>query len=104
MSDKQNTGTKTIQIEWTEDDELMIDVIDFALKQLERCKDFQNKPVTVDGWKIYQYGYDTQMGAMSQTSILELVRDPWLPAVYTGIYMMLAGAVCMCVLGRGTRV
>ena len=58
-----------------------------------------NKPVEVDGWKIYQYGYDTQMGAMSQTSILELVSDPWLPLVYTGIYMMLAGAVCMFVLG-----
>jgi cytochrome c biogenesis protein ResB len=59
-----------------------------------------NKPVEVDGWKIYQYGYDTQMGAMSQTSILELVSDPWLPLVYTGIYMMLAGAVCMFVMGR----
>ena len=57
-----------------------------------------NNPVEVDGWKIYQYGYDTQMGAMSQTSILELVRDPWLPLVYTGIYMMLAGAVCMLLL------
>ncbi|MBR1395562.1 MAG: cytochrome c biogenesis protein ResB [Prevotella sp.] len=58
-----------------------------------------NKPVEVDGWKIYQYGYDTQMGAMSQTSILELVSDPWLPLVYAGIYMMLAGAVCMFVFG-----
>jgi hypothetical protein len=58
-----------------------------------------NKPVEVDGWKIYQYGYDTQMGAMSQTSILELVSDPWLPLVYTGIYMMLGGAVCMFVFG-----
>ena len=57
-----------------------------------------NKPVEVDGWKIYQYGYDTQMGAMSQTSILELVRDPWLPLVYTGIYLMLAGAVCFILL------
>ena len=57
-----------------------------------------NKPVEVDGWKIYQYGYDTQMGAMSQTSILELVSDPWLPLVYTGIYMMLAGAVCFILL------
>ena len=57
-----------------------------------------NKPVDVDGWKIYQYGYDTQMGAMSQTSILELVSDPWLPLVYTGIYMMLAGAVCFMLL------
>ena len=58
-----------------------------------------NKPVEVDGWKIYQYGYDTQMGPMSQTSILELVSDPWLPLVYTGIYMMLGGAVCMFILG-----
>ena len=62
-----------------------------------------NKPVEVDGWKIYQYGYDTQMGAMSQISILELVSDPWLPLVYTGIYMMLAGAVCMFVLGGRRR-
>ena len=59
-----------------------------------------NKPVEVEGWKIYQYGYDTQMGPMSQTSILELVSDPWLPLVYAGIYMMLGGAVCMFVFGR----
>ena len=58
-----------------------------------------NKPVEVDGWKIYQYGYDTRMGVKSQISILELVSDPWLPLVYTGIYMMLAGAVCMFILG-----
>lgn len=63
-----------------------------------------NKPVEVDGWKIYQYGYDTQMGAMSQTSILELVRDPWLPLVYTGIYMMLAGAVCMFLFGGRKKI
>ena len=63
-----------------------------------------NKPVEVDGWKIYQYGYDTQMGPMSQTSILELVSDPWLLLVYTGIYMMLAGAVCMFILGGRKRV
>jgi hypothetical protein len=58
-----------------------------------------NKPYEVNGWKIYQYGYDTQMGPHSQMSILELVRDPWLPLVYTGIYMMLAGAVCMFIFG-----
>jgi len=63
-----------------------------------------NKPYEVDGWKIYQYGYDTQMGAQSRISILELVSDPWLPLVYTGIYMMLAGAVCMFVLGGRKRV
>ena len=63
-----------------------------------------NKPIEVDGWKIYQYGYDTQMGAMSQTSILELVSDPWLPLVYTGIYMMLAGAVCMFLFGGKKKI
>lgn len=62
-----------------------------------------NKPVEVDGWKIYQYGYDTEMGADSQVSILELVSDPWLPLVYTGIYMMLAGAVCMFLFGGAKR-
>ena len=57
-----------------------------------------NKPYEVDGWKIYQYGYDTQMGAQSQVSILELVTDPWLPWVYAGFYMMLAGAAVMTVI------
>ena len=57
-----------------------------------------NKPYEVDGWKIYQYGYDTQMGAQSQISIFELVSDPWLPWVYAGFYMMLAGAVLMTLM------
>ena len=54
-----------------------------------------NKPAELKGWKIYQYGYDTSMGAESNVSILELVRDPWLPSVYTGIYLMIAGAVLL---------
>ena len=57
-----------------------------------------NMPYEVDGWKIYQYGYDTQMGAQSQITILELVSDPWLPCVYVGFYMMLAGAVLMTLM------
>jgi len=72
-------------------------------KHIETTVDV-NKPVEVDGWKIYQYSYDTQMGAMSQTSILELVSDPWLPLVYTGIYMMLGGAVCLFVFGKKDKV
>ena len=71
-------------------------------KNIETTVDV-NKPYEVDGWKIYQYGYDTQMGAQSQISILELVSDPWLPLVYVGIYMMLAGAVCMFFFGGVRR-
>lgn len=59
-----------------------------------------NKPAEVDGWKIYQYGYDTAAGAQSQISIFEFVRDPWLPLVYIGIGMMLAGALCMFILSQ----
>ena len=54
-----------------------------------------NKSVEVEGWKIYQNGYDTKMGASSRISILELVRDPWLPAVYIGVFLMLVGAFFM---------
>lgn len=52
-----------------------------------------NKPLTVAGWKIYQLSYDERMGRWSPTSVFELVRDPWLPVVYAGIFMMLAGAL-----------
>lgn len=58
-----------------------------------------NKPAEVAGWKIYQYGYDTAMGAASNVSILELVRDPWQPAVYAGIYLMIFGAILQFLFG-----
>ncbi len=54
-----------------------------------------NNPVKVKGWKIYQFGYDVEAGAATSYSILELIRDPWLPAVYSGIYMLLLGALLM---------
>ena len=54
-----------------------------------------NKPLKVDGWKIYQYDYDEQSGTDSTVSIFELVRDPWQPFVFTGILMMLAGALSL---------
>lgn len=54
-----------------------------------------NKPLKVNGWKIYQYGYDNALGSKSPYSVFMLVKDPWLPAVYTGIFLMLAGALCL---------
>ena len=61
-----------------------------------------NKPMKVEGWKIYQYGYDNAMGKYSEYSIFEMVNDPWLVAVYTGIWLMVAGAICMMILGSKT--
>ena len=75
-----------------------IQILTQSGKNIETTVDV-NKPVEVEGWKIYQYGYDTAMGAQSNTSVLELVSDPWLPLVYTGIYMMLGGAVTMFIFG-----
>jgi len=59
-----------------------------------------NKPVTVNGWKVYQLSYDDKMGRYSDKSILEVVRDPWQPYVYLGIFMMMIGAIYMFWKGR----
>ena len=34
---------------------------------------------------------------MERCQCFELVRDPWLPLVYTGIIMMMAGVICLFV-------
>lgn len=56
-----------------------------------------NRPLEVEGWKIYQLNYDQTKGRWSDVSVFELVRDPWLPYVYAGIWMLIAGAVCLFV-------
>ncbi|MFA6924519.1 MAG: cytochrome c biogenesis protein ResB [Bacteroidales bacterium] len=54
-----------------------------------------NKPLKVDGWYIYQSGYDNEMGRWSTVSVLEFVNDPWLYVVYIGIFFLMAGACFM---------
>jgi hypothetical protein len=51
-----------------------------------------NKPITVAGWRLYQKSYEQQIGSGAQVSIVEAIRDPWLPAVYTGVCMLLLAA------------
>ena len=58
-----------------------------------------NKPLRIDSWIIYQLSYDESKGKYSDTSIFELVRDPWLPIVYAGIFMLLAGAFYLFIVG-----
>lgn len=62
-----------------------------------------NKPFELEGWKIYQLSYDETKGRWSDVSVLELVRDPWLPYVYIGIGMMILGAVCLFTTARPGR-
>jgi hypothetical protein len=59
-----------------------------------------NKPLKTGRWKIYQSGYDGELGRWSERSIFEVIRDPWLPVVYTGIFMMLLGSVYLLWVGR----
>ena len=74
----------------------------------EEGKDLQgtvevNKPLKVNGWKVYQYGYDVSSGCNSPYSVFLLVKDPWLPAVYAGIFLMLAGALAQLLTRRFRR-
>lgn len=62
-----------------------------------------NKPFSYKGYKLYQLSYNEKMGKWSNLSTIELVRDPWLPAIYTGIFMMIAGAIYMLWIGNNLK-
>lgn len=62
-----------------------------------------NKPAEIEGWKIYQLSYDQTKGRWSDVSVFELVIDPWLPAVYAGIFLMIGGAILMFITANSSR-
>lgn len=59
-----------------------------------------NKPYSYGDWKVYQSGYDSRVGKYSELSILELVYDPWLEVVYTGIFMLIFGSLYLMFFGK----
>lgn len=59
-----------------------------------------NKPFKYMGWGLYQVSYDKDMGKYSKISILDAVHDPWLPVVYAGFYMLIAGALYLFWIGK----
>lgn len=61
-----------------------------------------NDPPKVAGWRIYQLSYNQNMGKWSDLSVVEAVRDPWLPVVYLGFFMLFAGAVYIFWIGKDT--
>jgi hypothetical protein len=62
-----------------------------------------NKPYKFRGWKIYQTGYDETFGKWSNSSVFELVYDPWLPVVYIGIFMLLFGSLYLLWTGKAKK-
>lgn len=59
-----------------------------------------NKPIKIAGWKIYQTSYDESMGRWSTKSTLEVVKDPWLPSVYLGFFLLIAGTFYLIWTGK----
>ena len=49
-----------------------------------------NKPFNFRGMSFYQYGYDAER---PHQTILQVVKDPGLPLVYTGYFILLLGMV-----------
>lgn len=47
-----------------------------------------NKPLSFGGFNFYQYGYDVDL---PEQTVLQVVRDPGLPWVYSGYFVLLAG-------------
>ena len=69
----------------------------------EKAVPFQlevNKPLSIENWMIYQYGYDVDRGSASTWSSFELVYDPWLLWVYVGLWMFVAGSVLLMWEGK----
>jgi hypothetical protein len=62
-----------------------------------------NKPFKYRGWKLYQLSYDQRMGKWSKVSVIEAVRDPWLPVVYLGVFLLLAGALYLFWIGQDIK-
>jgi hypothetical protein len=62
-----------------------------------------NKPYSVKGWDIYQVGYDESKGKWSTQSVIQAVKDPWLPIVYVGVFLLISGAVYMFWIGKDKK-
>ncbi len=62
-----------------------------------------NSPLKIDGAKMYQLSYNSEQGQWSEVSIIELIRDPWLPVIYTGIFMLIVGVIYNIFKGKRTN-
>ena len=55
-----------------------------------------NEPVSYDGYTLFQESYDREFG---QYTVLQVVRDPWLPVIYVGMLLLALGSI-MLLFGR----
>lgn len=62
-----------------------------------------NHPATLGPWKIYQMGYDSERGRWSTISVLECVKDGWYTLVHIAMWMILAAAALLFMMGWSSR-
>ncbi|MBM3330393.1 cytochrome c biogenesis protein ResB [candidate division WOR-3 bacterium] len=62
-----------------------------------------NRPVRRHGWTLMQSGYDSEAGAASRLSVIEVVRDRALPFIYAGISLLLLGVAWMALAAGRER-
>ena len=63
-----------------------------------------NKPLGIGGWKLYQLSYDENLGKYSKLSVIEAIKDPWIPIIYIGVFMVILGALYIFWIGRNPKI
>ena len=77
-----------------------VDIKDANGKIYKNKKVLVNKPFKVNGYNIYQQSYKKNPNRFFNVSVLELVKDPWLPVIYMGLTMLFLGALLLFLLGK----
>lgn len=71
--------------------------------EIDTTKIVVNKPLKLKGWNLYQQSYDERLGKWSRLSVIEAIKDPWLPVIYVGIFMVIAGAIYLFSIGKNPK-
>ncbi len=77
-----------------------IDLASPKCGNLKNVKILVNFPVKYCGYNIYQQSFQITPHNNQKISILELVKDPWLPVIYVGLIMLTIGAILLFWLGK----
>jgi len=54
-----------------------------------------NKPISINGMRVYQQSYIYDYNNGQYVSILQIVKDPWLAYVYIGALLMICGSIIL---------
>ena len=77
-----------------------IDLLSEKCGNKKNIKILVNFPVKYCGYNIYQQSFKINSNSKQKISILELVKDPWLPVIYIGLIMLTIGAILLFWLGK----